>query len=201
MEYYAKFIDYRAEIVTRREVMHALMDFESGETTIFGSAGDLVARSSAELTPALDLLQGQRDEIVSKLQKDREEPRCQIELEAGRASLSIPRAGEAGRMIEQLLDRCRRLKSVIGEADKIGRTIERQPYSQYLLDFKTTGFRLVTLHSVASFKGGKLQALHPLKISGLFGHRQKIDIKVPSLLKLPLARKLTTRQSSTQRDL
>ena len=54
MEYYVKFINYTAEIVTRREAIHTLIDFAARQTTIFVTGGRVVARGYRELATTFE---------------------------------------------------------------------------------------------------------------------------------------------------
>ena len=45
MEYYVKFVGYLAQIVTREEAIHAMLDFVTGSTSLYVSGGHVtVAR-------------------------------------------------------------------------------------------------------------------------------------------------------------
>ena len=82
-----------------------------------------------------------------------------------------PRA-QADQVIQRLLNRFRRIGTVIKEAENMGLAVERQPYTEYLREIETTGFRRVTLYSVARFSSGKLADVHLLRISGQFSVRE-----------------------------
>jgi len=185
MEYYAKFIDYRTEVVTRADAIHALLDFETKETTVFVAGARLVARGHEECALAFGALQSQQMEFASAAQKTHGDEEGQVELGVGEAQLIVSPGVEATEVIRRLLARYRHVGSVIREVEKIGRAIVRQPYSEYVREFEETGFRRVTLYSLANFRSGRLQALRRLMISGQFSPREKIDIRVRSIIKLP----------------
>jgi hypothetical protein len=185
MEYYAKFINHRAEIVTRREAIHALLDFANERTTVFGAGGHVVARDYIDLASTFEILLTLREQIARQAKEEPKGKNGAITFRVGPGHLLLTARGETGQVIEKLVNRFRRVMKVIKEAEAIGLRIEREPYSEHLREIETTGFRRVTLHSVACFKAGKLEALHPLKISGQFNPKQNVEIKVPPSIKTP----------------
>ena len=191
MEYYVKFINYTAEIVTRRETKHTLIDFAGRQTTIFVTGGRVVARGYRELATTFESLPAAREEILQAVQETHEANKP-LELSLGEAQLVLYRRAQSDRVIQRLLSRFRRIGTVIKEAENIGLAIERQPYSEHLAEIETTGFRRVTLYSVANFRNGKLRAVHPLRISGQFSPSEKVDVRVPYVIKRPTAQHKNT---------
>ena len=104
-----------------------------------------------------------------------------LELSFGEAQLVLYPRAQADQVIQRLLNRFRRIGTVIKEAETMGLAVERQPYTEYLREIETTGFKRVTLYSVARFSSGKLADVHPLRISGQFSPSEKVDVKVPAI--------------------
>ena len=180
MEYYVKFINYTAEIVTRREAIHTLIDFAARQTTIFVTGGRVVARGYRELATTFESLPAVREEIRQAVHETHEANKP-LELSFGEAQLVLYPRAQADQVIQRLLNRFRRIGTVIKEAETMGLAVERQPYTEYLREIETTGFKRVTLYSVARFSSGKLADVHPLRISGQFSPSEKVDVKVPAI--------------------
>jgi hypothetical protein len=51
MEYYVKFIGYMGLIVTRKEIIHATLDFVTGSTQLDCKGGSVVVPKRRELAP------------------------------------------------------------------------------------------------------------------------------------------------------
>jgi hypothetical protein len=165
MGYYVKFIGYIGLIVTRKETIHATLDFVTGSTSLHCKGGSVGVPKRCELAPFVTSLPTYLHELNDRRNWNSAEGKSQ-EIMAGHGASGIHLAPGAvpKQVIGGLQARFRQIEPVLEETDIIGSQIGRKPYLEYIDEIRQTGVARVPLHGLGIFEDGKL-VFHPANLS------------------------------------
>jgi len=178
--YGVQFVGYSAKVLANKkgvEVHYATLDFVSGCTAIHTDGGWVTAPSRIELGPFVDSL----PKIVGELEELPKELASSSSGEARRGPYSATKPSGGGmisitvspgteicissgidfkRFIRKVVKRFAEVRKVLEQAEKIGTSINRRPYQEYIDEIAKTGVCRVESHGFALLIDGNLR-FHP----------------------------------------
>ena len=143
--YGVKFVGYLAEVVAWRGnavnagKCYAKLDFVCGAAFIHVGDGFVVADSRGELAA-----------LVSALPQMMQAAVLSEQIHLYRPDI------DKDRFVRQITRRFANIEHVLEQAEEIGRTIKRRPYSEFIDEIGATGCPRVEYHGSALLVGGKL---------------------------------------------
>jgi hypothetical protein len=175
MQYYVKFVGYMAQIVTKKEEIHAILDFLTGSTSLKVSGGYVIVPNRCALGPYIaSLLTCLNDpDEKSKLSMTRHGV-SSTELTHGEDRIRLAPGADPKKVIRRLANRFRQIEPVLEHADIVGSQIERRPYSEYLDEIEATGFAQPKVHGLGVFDKGKF-FFHPLNLTAVVKPTERED--------------------------
>jgi hypothetical protein len=165
MEYHVKFIGYIGLIVTRKEIIHAALDFVTGSTQLDCKGGSVVVPTRRELAPFVASLPTYLHELNDRRNRNTARGKSrEITAGHGASGIHLAQGADPRQVIRVLQARLRQIEPVLEQTDIIGSQIGRKPYLEYMDEIRQTGVARVPLHGLGIFKDGKL-VFHPANLS------------------------------------
>ncbi len=161
MEYEVRFVGYAAFVVTRKEDLHAWLDFVTGRTRLFVRGGDVSSPSGRELSRFIARLPTHLDELNNKLrQNTARRSSGDVEWNFGENEISLDPSFDPAKVIRRFEARLHQLEPVLEQAENIGLEIVRRPYAEFVDEINETGIARIEFHGIGVFSKGKL-TFHP----------------------------------------
>jgi hypothetical protein len=163
IKYYVKFIGYGAVVVTKSEVEHATLDFVSGATFLHVNGGFAMVSTLADLPRFVaDLQSNQLSEVDLAVHEDPAgHPNSEVKRTMGDNEICFYPGADPTKVIQRLTSRIRRVEPVLRQAEIIGSSIDRRPYSDFIAEIEATGLVRVVFHGYGIFEKSKL-VFHPV---------------------------------------
>jgi len=177
-KYAVQFVGYSARVIAKekygREVDYATLDFVSGATSIHADGSWVMVPKRIDVEPFLKNLPKLANDLEDHLRqrggelsrKAANQPETtfaasdMISLSCGSSTVSVAAGTEINQFIRQVTKRFTKIEQVLEQAEKIGSSIKRQPYSEYIDEIGKTGISRVEAFGFALFVDGKL-IFHP----------------------------------------
>jgi hypothetical protein len=161
MEYEVRFVGYAAFVVTRKEDLHACLDFVTGCTRLFVRGGYVSTPSGRELSRFIAKLPTHLDELNNKLRQNAARRTSgDAEWNFGENEISLDAGFDPAKVIRRFEARLRQIEPVLEQAENIGLQIVRRPYVEFIDEINKTGIAGIEFHGIGVFSKGKL-TFHP----------------------------------------
>ena len=160
-KYGVMFVGYSAYVSARkygRERDYAQLDFVSGAAFLRADCGWVEAANRVELGRFVRSLPGLVKELEGVLCKRAASTGAAtyVDLSKGQNNIWIAPDAEVKHFVLQITKRFTEIENLLEQAEQIGASIERRPYSEYLEHIEKTGLCRVESHGFALFKDGRL---------------------------------------------
>jgi hypothetical protein len=159
IQYGVQFVGYSAEFVVLKAgvtVHYGTLDFVSGSMILKASEGWITVPKLDDLGKAVRSLPRRADQLRELVKQKALETNDQfIEFE-DKADIHIKHGADVDVFCSELAERFVEIKRLLKQAEKLGRTITRRPYSEYIDEIARTGIARVEVHGFGLFVGGKL---------------------------------------------
>jgi hypothetical protein len=207
MEYYVKFVGYSAQIVTKEEAIHAMLDFVTGSTYLYVSGGHVIVPNRCALGPYIASLPACLNDLNAKSKRNMTgRPDSYTGLTHGDNQVRLTAGAVPKKVIRRLASRFRQIEPVLEHADIVGSQIERRPYSQYIDEIRATGFAKPEVHGVGVFDNGKF-VFHPLNLTAVAKPTERehvfqveYDDGSPAMIEIPTAYRESVEDISAARE-
>jgi hypothetical protein len=153
MEYEVRFVGYAAFVVTRKEDLHAWLDFVTGRTRLFVRGGDVSTPSGRELSRFIAKLPTHLDELR---QDTARRSSGDVEWNFGENEISLDARSNPAKIIRRFEARLHQLEPVLEQAENIGLQIVRRPYAEFIDEINETGIARIQCHGIGVFSEGSL---------------------------------------------
>jgi hypothetical protein len=164
-KYAVKFVGYSAYVVTRkrgREVTLATIDFVTGRTALLTGPGDWVTvRGCSDLASFVKCLPDLTSELERLMRDSEQEGNSAalspiVALSRGENTIHIAKGTVVTEFVRDITRQFAKIQKVLEQAEKIGLSIKRRHYSEYIDGIKRTGLCEVEFHGFALFIDEKL---------------------------------------------